>query len=97
MHKANRRERSPFIAVEVGRFDRVHPGIDPVELVQHVVYGQAVRPDQVMTHNDDSVGSIHPRPLDEGMLTPVGPEHDAGTRIWTVVREEGTLVHGTDS
>lgn len=55
-------------------------GVSKVDSVRGVVQGQAVGPVQLCADNDISHCSIHEGPLNSGVLTPVWPEHEVGTK-----------------
>lgn len=54
-------------------------GVGEVDPACSVVQCQAIGPVELRANDDSSHGSIHVSPLDPGVLTPIGPEHQVGT------------------
>jgi hypothetical protein len=71
-------------AVNVAHLDPVHLGVAPVELLGGGVEGDAVRPDELAVDDDLPAVAVQPGALYPGVAAPVGPEHPALARWWTI-------------
>ena len=58
-------------------------GISPEQLGAGLVHSQSVGPPEVAVDEHSTVGAVHSRPLQLGMLPPVRPVHEPGQETIT--------------
>ena len=56
-------------------------GISPVDVIDSVIDGESVGPDDVFGDEDAAVGTVEIGPFDTRLMAPVGPDDGGSSRV----------------